>query len=127
MNRDEASGTREAFSKIVMDSEPFDPTAAVLPGTGQVRAVVSDSPGAVGYISFGFVTSAVKAVAIDGVAPSEESVFSGAYPVQRSLHFLTKGEPVEPAKGYIDFVLSDAVQQSVVKDAGFLPVSERSK
>ena len=127
VNRDEASGTREAFSKIVMDAEPFDPTAAVLPGTGQVRAVVSDAPGAIGYISFGFVTPSVKTIAIDGVAPSKESVFSGAYPVQRTLHFFTKGAPVEPAKGYIDYVLSDAVQQSVVQDAGFLPVSERSK
>ncbi len=124
VNRDQASGTREAFSKIVMDSEPFDPTAAVLPGTGQVRAVVADAPGAVGYISFGFVTSAVKTVSIDGVAPSEENVFSSSYPVQRTLHFFTKGEPVQPAKGYIDYVLSDAVQQSVVKDAGFLPVAE---
>lgn len=124
VNRDQASGTREAFSKIVMDGEPFDPTAAVLPGTGQVRAVVADAPGAVGYISFGFVTPAVKTVSIDGVAPSEETVFSGTYPVQRTLHFFTKGDPVQPAKGYIDFVLSDAVQQSVVKDAGFLPVSE---
>lgn len=124
VNRDQASGTREAFSKIVMDSEPFDPNAAVLPGTGQVRAVVADAPGAVGYISFGFVTSSVRTVAIDGVEPSEASVFSGTYPVQRTLHFFTKGAPVQPAKGYIDYVLSSAVQQSVVKDAGFLPVSE---
>ncbi len=126
VNRDEASGTREAFSKIVMDSEPFDRTAAVLPGTGQVRAVVADAPGAVGYISFGFVNPNVKTVAIDGVAPSKKTVFSGQYTVQRTLHFFTKGPPVEPAKGYIDYVLSEAVQQSVVQDAGFLPVSERS-
>jgi phosphate transport system substrate-binding protein len=127
VNRDEASGTREAFSKIVMNKEPFDPTAAVLPGTGQVRAVVADAPGAIGYISFGFVTSAVKTVSVDGVSPSKESVFSGKYPIQRTLHFFTKGQPVEPAKGYIDYVLSDAIQQSVVKDAGFLPVSERKQ
>ena len=42
VNRDEASGTREAFSKIVLGGAPFDPTAAVLPGTGQVRSVVAE-------------------------------------------------------------------------------------
>jgi phosphate transport system substrate-binding protein len=126
VNRDEASGTREAFSKIVMGGDAFDPAAAVLPGTGQVRFVVADSPGAVGYISFGFVNASVKAVAIDGVKPSKDTVFGGQYKIQRTLHFFTKGPPKEPAKSYIDFVLSSAVQDSVVEDAGFLPVSPRS-
>ncbi|HEX9093158.1 MAG TPA: phosphate ABC transporter substrate-binding protein, partial [Coriobacteriia bacterium] len=71
VNRDEASGTREAFWKIVMDKRPFDPTAAVLPGTGQVRFVVAKAPGAVGYISVGFVDKTVKALEVDGVAPTE--------------------------------------------------------
>ena len=41
INRDEASGTREAFRTIVMDGTPFDRRSAVLSGTGQVRDVVS--------------------------------------------------------------------------------------
>ena len=58
VNRDEASGTREAFRSIVMGETPFDRASAVLPGTGQVRDVVSRTPGAIGYISIGFVESA---------------------------------------------------------------------
>ena len=127
VNRDEASGTREAFFKIVMDKESFDPAAAVLPGTGQVRAVVAEAPGAIGYISFGFLNESVKAVAVDGVAPSVETVFSGDYPIQRTLHFFTEGDPAGLAKEYIDFVLSPAVQDTVVQDAGFLPVTHRSE
>ena len=57
INRDEASGTREAFRTIVMDGTPFDRRSAVLSGTGQVRDVVSRSRGAIGYISLGFVES----------------------------------------------------------------------
>ena len=127
VNRDEASGTREAFSKIVMDKEPFDPYAAVLPGTGQVRSVVADAPGAIGYISFGFVNSSVKAVAVDGVMPSEATVFSGKDPIQRTLHFFTKGPATGLAKEYTDFVLSPEVQDTVVRDAGFIPVSMGAK
>jgi phosphate transport system substrate-binding protein len=123
VNRDEASGTREAFHKIVMGDEPFDRTAAVLPGTGQVRSVVSNARGAIGYISLGFVNDEVKVVAIDGVEPTTGSVVAGTYPLQRLLHFYTVGEPVGLARGYIDFVLSDAVQQTVVRDAGFIPIS----
>lgn len=129
VNRDEASGTREAFKKIVMgDDNHFDRSATVLPGTGQVRDVVARSEGAIGYISVGFVeprfaSLPVKALVVEGVAPSERTVSTGDYPIARRLHFFTKGEPEGLAREYIDFVLSDAVQRGVVVDAGFVPVS----
>lgn len=123
VNRDEASGTREAFRKTVMGVAPFDRTAAVLPGTGQVRSVVSNAPGAVGYISLGFVSDEVKVVAIDGVVPTAAAVVSGEYPLQRKLHFFTVGKPEGLVAEYIRFVLSDDVQQTVVRDAGFTPIT----
>ncbi len=123
VNRDEASGTREAFRNIVMGDIPFDRTAAVLPGTGQVRSVVSNAPGAIGYISLGFVNDEVKAVTIDGVMPTAEAVVTGEYPVQRLLHFFTAGPPTGLAKEYIDFVLSTAVQDTIIQEAGFTPIT----
>jgi phosphate transport system substrate-binding protein len=127
VNRDEASGTRDAFSKIVLGGAAFDPRAAVLPGTGQVRAVVADSTTAVGYISLGFVDKSVKAVSIEGVQPTEKTVADGTYPVSRLLHFFTKGKPTGLAKEYVDFVMSSPIQDKVVRDAGFLPISEGRK
>lgn len=126
VNRDEASGTREAFSKIVLDQERFDPSAVVLPGTGQVRSVVAQEPSAIGYISLGFVTDDVKALQIDGVTAEEATVVNGTYPVQRVLHFLTKGAPTGLVKRYIDFVLSPVVQEGVVRDAGFIPITAKA-
>jgi phosphate transport system substrate-binding protein len=131
VNRDEASGTREAFKKLVMGDVPFDPAAAVLPGTGQVRDVVSRSEGAVGYISLGFVSPkfaarGVKAVWVDGVEPTPKTIASGKYPIGRTLHFFTKGQPQGLAKEFTDFVLSPAIQKSVVVDAGFLPITAKS-
>lgn len=127
VNRDEASGTREAFSKIVLDKQPFDPTAAVLPGTGQVRFVVAQSESAIGYISVGFVDQSVKALAIEGVLPTETNITNKTYPVSRLLYMLTKGPAKGLAKDFIDFVLSPAVQDSVVRDAGFLPIGSEAK
>lgn len=124
VNRDEASGTREAFYKIVMNETPFDRAAAVLPGTGQVRAVVAEAPGAIGYISLGFVNDEVKMVRVDDVVPSEETVISGEYPIQRILHFFTKSEPQGLAADYIEYVLSSEIQQGLVREAGFTPISE---
>ena len=129
VNRDEASGTREAFKKLVMEDVKFDRTSAVLPGTGQVRDVVSRSEGAIGYISLGFVaprfaSRPVKALNVDGVEPSLESIASNEYPIGRRLHFLTKGEPQGAAKDYTDYVLSPEVQNELVVDAGFIPIAD---
>ena len=109
INRDEASGTREAFRTIVMDGMPFDRRSAVLSGTGQVRDVVSRSHGAIGYISLGFVeslnaTTSVKAVSVNHVEASEKTVASGGYPISRDLYFFVKGAPSQQAQDYIDYV-----------------------
>jgi phosphate transport system substrate-binding protein len=127
VNRDEASGTREAFSKIVLGGEQFDPTAAVLPGTGQVRFVVAQATGAIGYISVGFVDKTVKALSIDGVMPTEENITNKSYPISRLLHFLTKGQPEGLARDFLAFVLSAEVQETVVREAGFLPMGNEAK
>ena len=132
VNRDEASGTREAFQKLVMAGATFDPAATVLPGTGQVRDVVARAPGAVGYISLGFVKPrfagvSVKALSIDGVVPSEKTVADNTYPIGRVLHFFTKGQPTGLTKEFVDFVLSAKIQRGVVIDAGFIPIAEGGK
>lgn len=126
VNRDEASGTREAFKSIVMDGSPFDRRAAVLSGTGQVRDVVSRSRGAIGYISMGFVESkyaqtSVRALGVNGVAPSEDTIATGEYPISRDLYFFTKGEPSGAAAEYIEYVLS-AEMDGQIREAGFIPV-----
>lgn len=122
VNRDEASGTREAFAKIVMGKQKFDRGAVVLPGTGQVREVVGRTKGAIGYISVGFVNNEVKALTVDGVAPTRENVAIGFYPISRSLYFFVKGTPSPLTQQYIDFVLSPAIQEGPVHDAGFVAV-----
>jgi phosphate transport system substrate-binding protein len=127
VNRDEASGTREAFRTIVMGDTSFDRSAAVLPGTGQVRDVVSRTPGAIGYISIGFVessnaTTSVKSLSVGGVEATEANVENGTYPISRELYFFTNGEPTGAAYDYIQFVLSDEMAQTI-RDAGYIPVS----
>ena len=125
VNRDEASGTREAFRTIVMGDVAFDRSAAVLPGTGQVRDVVSRTPGAIGYISIGFVESehastSVRAVPVDGVEATEESVEDGSYPISRELYLFTNGDPRGEAYDYISYLLSEDMHE-VIRDAGYIP------
>ena len=125
INRDEASGTREAFRTIVMDGTPFDRRSAVLSGTGQVRDVVSRSRGAIGYISLNAKTS-VKAVSVNHVEASEKTVASGGYPISRDLYFFVKGAPSQQAQDYIDYVTSEKMDKQI-REAGFIPVTNDEK
>ncbi|MCL2324715.1 MAG: phosphate ABC transporter substrate-binding protein [Actinomycetia bacterium] len=127
VNRDESSGTRDAFTKIVMDKTEFNLNAVVLPGTGQVREVISRTKGAIGYISEGFVNKQVRALSVNGIAPTPVNIASEKYPLSRSLYFLARKDISPEAQGYIDYVLSDTIQQGPVRDAGYLPVTGGEK
>jgi phosphate transport system substrate-binding protein len=123
VNRDEASGTREAFSKLLMGDEKFTKVAVVQPGNGQVRAIVSSTKEAIGYLSLGYVNKEVKTVALDGVKPNLDEIKAGRYRLQRTLYYLIKGDVSSLAQDFIDFVLSDETQETII-GSEFIPITE---
>lgn len=126
VNRDEASGTREAFSKMIMKERDFTKHAVIQPGTGQVRSIVENTPAAIGYISLQYANDRVKVLALDGVRPTLETIADGTYPMVRKLYFLTRGTPSESAQAFIEYILSDEVQEKVVGKM-FVPIKAVEK
>lgn len=121
VNRDEASGTREAFSKVVLSKKDFTKDAVIQPGSGQVRAIVAGTPGAIGYISLGYVTDEVKIVGYNGIKPTLDNIKTGEYKLQRRLHLLTKEKYSEIAQKFIDFIFSSEIQKKIIS-VEFVPV-----
>ncbi|AGF78113.1 phosphate ABC transporter substrate-binding protein, PhoT family [Desulfocapsa sulfexigens DSM 10523] len=119
--RDEASGTREVFWKKALAKGDISAKANVVVSNGAMKTAVAGDPFAIGFVSVGNMDSSVAPVALDGVAPSPESVRSGEYKVARGLYSLTKGEPSGLAKLFLEFIVSPTGQQIVV-DKGFIPV-----
>lgn len=121
--RESGSGTRTAFEEMVMAKpEPavtVVSTALEQNSNGGVKQVVGGDPHAIGFISFGFVDSTVRALSIDGVEATADNAKSGTYPIVRPLYFLTKEEPTELMKRFIDFCLSDE-GQAIVADEGYI-------
>lgn len=60
-------------------------TAVIQNSTEGVLSAVQGNANAIGYISLGSLTKSVKALAIDGVKASRETVLDGEYPLQRPL------------------------------------------
>jgi phosphate transport system substrate-binding protein len=120
IGRDSASGTREFFTEFVLGKEDAAKTMQELNSNGAVRKSVAQTPGAIGYASLEYVDPSVKAFMIDGVTPSVAAVLDGTYPVSRPLLMITNGEPADPAKSYLEFILSENGQK-ILSDSGFIP------
>jgi phosphate binding protein len=122
ITREDGSGTRDAFEAFVMDADhEIASSALVTAYSGGLRKMVAQDPAAIGYVTFSQLNEHVAALAIDGVAPSEKSIASGVYRLQRPFVFLTSGPPRGATRAFIDFVLSPAGQQ-LARDAGLAPV-----
>ncbi|WP_329887203.1 hypothetical protein [Pseudoramibacter faecis] len=80
--------------------------ATVSNSTAVVMSKVKDDTGAIGYISLDSMDKSVKAVKVDGAAPSVKTVKDGSYHLFRPFNIVTKGNLNAPAKDFIAFGLS---------------------
>ncbi len=122
INREEGSGTRDGVQTIVLKDGNFS-GGVVQSSTGAVRTAVSQDTNAIGYISSAEVDGSVKAVSIDGTAPTYDNIANRSYAIQRDFYFVTKGEPKGLANQFLNFTLS-AGGQALLKADGLVPISE---
>lgn len=121
VSREEGSGTRGAFEELVMGKDAVIVATAILQNSnGAVRTTVSTTPDSIGYISFGYLDSSVKALKIGGVEATMANVLNKSYPISRPLNMLTKGEPQGVVKAWLDWILSPDGQAIVAKH--YIPV-----
>ncbi len=88
---------------------------------GAVQQTVAQTPGAIGYVGLGYVDSTVKALTINNITASANTVLSKTYPISRDLYMFTKGEATGVAKEFIEFIQSTE-GQAIVQEEGFVPL-----
>jgi len=121
ISRDSASGTFEAFNELALEKEKVRPDALLQASNAAVATSVANTPGAIGYVGLGYVNQRIKAIKINDVRPSKETVNSDTYPLARPLFMYTNGEPVNAVKEFIDFVMSEEGQK-LVEENGYISV-----
>lgn len=123
ISRDTNSGTYECFNEMVMNKTRMASDVEYVGSNGAVRQRVQSTPAAIGYAGLGFVDKTVKAVPINGVAPSAETVLDRSYPLSRPLYMYTNGEPASNTflHAFIYFCNTPEGKQ-IISSIGFVPL-----
>ena len=125
IGRESGSGTRDGFESIT-DTKDKCVLSQELTSTGAVISAVASSENAIGYASLSAVEgqSGIKALTVNGVACTEETVKDGSYEIQRPFVMVTKegAELSEVAQAFFDFATS-ADAADLIRNAGAVPVA----
>ncbi|MBR5471178.1 MAG: phosphate ABC transporter substrate-binding protein [Oscillibacter sp.] len=123
IGREAGSGTRDGFESIT-DTEDICQYRQELTSTGDVITTVSQNPAAIGYASVASVKDSVKALTVDGVAATEETIKDGSYVVQRPFVLVTKtdGELSDAAFKFFTYITS-ADANEIISAAGVVPAN----
>ncbi|MCD9025900.1 phosphate ABC transporter substrate-binding protein [Cohnella silvisoli] len=125
VNRPSSSGTRATFEKFALGQKTEDLQGSIQEdSSGTVKKLVGETPGAIGYLALSYLDDSIKKVKYEGIEATEDTVADGTYPVWAYEHMYTKGEPKAEVKAFLDFMLSDEVQNGDVVELGYIPMSK---
>ncbi|MGO2696843.1 MAG: substrate-binding domain-containing protein [Bavariicoccus seileri] len=127
ISREDGSGTRGAFTEITgilekdgdNETDTTSPDAVIQNSTEGVLSSVAGDVNSIGYISLGSLNDTVKAVKIDGVEPTSETVLSGDYKVSRPFNIAWKGDLAALPADFVQFIHSKQGQEIAV-DNGYV-------
>lgn len=124
VNRPDSSGTRATFVKYALDGAT--PAEGITEDSSNtVKKIIAETEGAIGYEAFSYFSDdSITKLSIDGVEATDENVANGTFPVWAYEHSYTKGEPTGLAKTFIDYMLSDDIQNTIVPEQGYIAATK---
>lgn len=122
IGREAASGTRDGFESIT-DTKDKCKYNQELTSTGDVIQTVSSNPNAIGYASLAAIKDTVKALSVENVKPSKDTIQNKTYKIQRDFVLVTKKDTKlsDAAQKFFDFATSKEADELIEK-AGAIPV-----
>lgn len=127
VNRKEGSGTRATFEAAVFGDEKnsYKPAQPEQDKSGDVQTLMGSTDNAISYIDFShFDDTKFTAIKVGGVEPESKNVLDNSFPIWATEHMYCAKDADDATKAFLEYMLSDDVQSSLVEEQGFIPVSE---
>ncbi|WP_137596936.1 phosphate ABC transporter substrate-binding protein PstS family protein [Paucilactobacillus kaifaensis] len=123
VNRTQGSGTRITFEKWALDNERSI-ASQEQDSSGTARQIVATTPGAISYVSFSYADKSVVMPTLNGVKPTNNNVKTNKWKIWSYEHMYTQKKSDEDTDKFIKFVLSKHVQDKLVPQLGYIPVTD---
>ena len=125
--RENNSGTYAFFKEHVLKKQDYADQTQTLPGTAAVVNAVSKDKYGIGYGGIAWAKGVKYAMVKDGdkapIAPSNETVSNGTYPISRDLYWFFNGKPTGELQKLVNWALSKEGQK-VAADIDYVSLSE---
>jgi phosphate transport system substrate-binding protein len=124
ISRDTESGTYDTFETFIMKGQKIAPNVEYVNSNPQMFERVQSTRGAIGYVGFGFAKTGVKALNLDGVKPTVQTILNGQYSLSRPLYMFTNGYPKlgSMTHKFVTFYLTEEGQE-IIEDKGFVAMT----
>lgn len=128
--RNAGSGSQSMLIRFMGDTPIMDPETKEIKGMGAILKEVVDYQSKSGSIGFSFryyvegiiQNPDIKMIAIDGVAPTVESIKSGSYPIVTPVYAVTyENNPNPNVEVLINWMLSDEGQY-IIEQTGYVGI-----
>lgn len=124
VNRSKGSGTRSTFESIILGKKkPM--RAQEQDSNGTVRKIVSSTPGTISYISFPYANDPnIQKVSLNFIKPTNKNVTTNKWDLWSYEHMYTQKKATKATKKFIEYMLSDKVQNDLVPKLGYISINK---
>lgn len=129
--RPTSSGTRSTFKKLVLNgaTECTGGTTLTEDSNQAVTTAVQNTKGSISVIGFAYYNDPaakpnLNGLQLDGTDATVANMASGTYKLAADGHMYTNGQPTGLTAAFLDYMMSDDVQKTLIPSLFYAPVTK---